>query len=206
MTLSGLSGLLLKFVQMIPFKRLTYILNDMLSNRMFKIFLNVKTSKRKCLSNSLTQSFVLAPILFNVYISDMPSTKSRKFGYANDLALLIDVTNFEEGEDILVDGLNILTHYYTSWCLKPNPDKTEVSVFHLNNKLANKRPCVKFNGVEFQYNNNPKYLRVFLDRTLSFKHHLTKTACKIRTRTKLIQILVGSDWGATIDSLRVSSI
>ena len=82
----------------------------------------------------------------------MPSTKSRKFGYADDLALLIEVTNFEEGEEILDDDLNVFTHYYTSWRLKPNIDKTEVSVFHLNNKLANKRPCVKFNGAVLSFN------------------------------------------------------
>ena len=122
------------------------------------------------------------------------------------MALLIEATNFEEGEEILDDDLNVLTHYYTSWRLKPNPDKTEVSVFHLNNKLANKRPCVKFHGVELQCNNNPKYLGVFLDKILSLKHYLTKTACKIRTRNNLIQNLAESNWGATGDSLRASSL
>ena len=35
--------------------------------------------------------------------------------------------------------------------------------------------------VELQYNPNPKYLGIHLDRTLSYKFHLTKTASKVRT-------------------------
>ena len=34
-------------------------------------------------------------LLFNIYISDMPETKSKKLGYANDLALAIDVDTYE---------------------------------------------------------------------------------------------------------------
>jgi len=31
---------------------------------------------------------VLTPILFNIYISDLPTTVSRKHAYADDLAIL----------------------------------------------------------------------------------------------------------------------
>jgi len=144
--------------------------------------MNNECSKWKKLNNGLPQGSVLAPLLFNIYISDMPETKSKKFGYADDLALAIEVDSYEEGETILEEDVKILFDYYSSWRLNPNPSKTEVSIFHLNNKLANKIPKVRFNDVLFQYNPNPKYLGVYLDRSLTFSHHLQKTSAKIRTR------------------------
>lgn len=38
---------------------------------------------------ALPQGSLLAPILFNVYTSDMPETISGKFPYADDLAIAI---------------------------------------------------------------------------------------------------------------------
>ena len=34
------------------------------------------------------QGSVLAPLLFNIYISDLPTTVSRKYAYADDLAMM----------------------------------------------------------------------------------------------------------------------
>ena len=100
---------------------------------------------------------------------------------------------FDEAEKVLEEDLKIINIYYTSWRLKPNPSKTVISVFHLNNKDACSRsPVVKFNNVELVHEKYPKYLGIYLDRTLSFKHHLEKTSLKIRTRNNLIHKLCGT--------------
>jgi len=38
--------------------------------------------------NGFPQGTLLAPFLFNICISDLPTTVSRKFAYADDLAIM----------------------------------------------------------------------------------------------------------------------
>jgi len=46
------------------------------------------------------------------------------------------------------------------------------------------------------------YLGVTLDRTLSYREHLTKTAGKLKNRNNLLMKLAGSTWGASTNTLR----
>jgi len=48
------------------------------------------------------------------------------------------------------------------------------------------------------------YLGVTLDRTLSFREHLTKTARQLKNRNNLLMKLAGSSWGANTETLRTS--
>jgi len=49
---------------------------------------NGKRSRLRRLKNGVPQVSVLAPLLFSIYISDLPAIVSRKCAYANDLALM----------------------------------------------------------------------------------------------------------------------
>jgi hypothetical protein len=160
----------------------------------------------KKLNNGLPQGSVLAPLLFNCYIADMPTTRSRKFGYADDWAIAIRSKSMEEMEETLTDDLNILGKYFHNWRLQPSLSKTEVACFHLNNRMANRELNVNFGNKLLHHNRYPKYLGVTLDRTLSFKQHLTKTASKLKTRNNIIQKLCGTSWGSSATTLRCSAL
>jgi len=49
---------------------------------------NGKRSRLPRLNNSIPQRSVLAPLLFNIYTSDLPTTASRKYAEAVDLAIM----------------------------------------------------------------------------------------------------------------------
>ncbi len=57
-------------------------------------------------------------------------------------------------------------------------------------------------GIQIVHNKNPKYLGVWLDRSLTYKHHLDKTSKKVNSRINIIQKIVGSKWGAKTNVLR----
>jgi hypothetical protein len=122
------------------------------------------------LNSVLPQGNVLAPILFNFYLSDLPSTAAQVFQYADDIAVTYQAKTFDECENNLEADIELLNHRS---CLQPNPGKTEMCVFHLNTHAANKQLDVMVNGTSIKHVNHPKYLLgVTLDRTLTFKSHL----------------------------------
>jgi hypothetical protein len=63
---------------------------------------------------------------------------------------------------------------------------------------------VALGGFPLKHNFTPKYLGIRLDRSLTFKHHLTGTARKLQTRNNIIHKLTGTSWGASSDVLRTS--
>lgn len=158
----------------------------MLSNRYFRVFLGDQCSRWRRLNNGLPQGSVLAPILFNLYLSDLPSTSSNIFQYADDIAMTFQSRTFEECEINLEADLEVLNQFFRCWRLQPNPAKTEMCVFHLTNQDANRELKIKFDNTDIQHVSHPKYLGVTLDRSLTFKPHLEKTALKVNGNVMLI--------------------
>lgn len=164
-----------------------------------------KTSRWKYLNDGLAQGSVLSPKLFNLYTGDMPNTVSRKILYADDKALVHEAPTFEELEYTLSDDLETMSKYYKDWRLIPNPAKSEVSVFHLNNREAARQLNVTFNGTTLNHNPNPIYLGVKLDRTLTYKEHLSSVSKKLAARVNIIQKLAGTGWGASAKALKTAT-
>lgn len=55
------------------------------------------------------------------------------------MALTIQTSTFEAAERILESGFRVLKEYYVNWCLCLNLGKTEVAMFHLDNKSAQRK-------------------------------------------------------------------
>jgi len=144
--------------------------------------------------------------MFNLYTNDLPVTHGRKFIYVDDMNLAIQSQYFSELESSLSADLARLSYYCRQWRLKPSAAKTVVSSFHLHNVSACRELSVLLDGQRIKYEHQPTLLCVTLDRTLSFKSHLTKTAAKLKNRNNLLTKLAGSSWGADADTLRTSAL
>ena len=136
----------------------------------------------------------------------MPPTSSSKYAYADDLAIISTSNSFEEAEHILTKDIQTLQAYYHQWRLKLNAQKTICSVFHLNNKEADRQLRVKLRGTLLPFSSTPTYLGVKLDRSLTFRHHLQNVAGKASARVCLLRRLCGHDWGADFTTLRSSTL
>ena len=97
-------------------------------------------------------------------------------------------------ETTIGDALDELTQYYRSNRLRANPDKTQVTAFHLRNKEANRSLKVEWNRTELENTPHPKYLGVNLDNKLSYNEHIHNTNMKVATRNNQLRKLSNSKW------------
>jgi hypothetical protein len=178
----------------------------MLSNRFFQVFLGDKSSRWRRLNNGIAQGSVLAPLLFSLYLSDIPSTLSNQYQYADDIALTYQHEFCSDCEANLEVDLQRLNQYIQRWRLQPNTSKTESCVFHLSTHRANRTLDVQFAAAQIQHVEHPNYLGVNLYRSLIYNTHLSNTAKKVAARVNLVRKLTGTNWGASAETLRTPSL
>ena len=165
-----------------------------------------KQSRLRRLKNDIPQVSVLASLLFNIYTYDLPSMISRKFAYADDLALLHSSGNWKDLEGTLSQDMSTLSAYLQTWRLKLSHTKTVTAAFHLNNREAKRELKVYNNGRLLPFCPTPTYLGVKLDRSLTFRHHLVGLRKKLSSRVTLLRRLVGSGWDAGAKTLRIVTL
>ena len=79
-------------------------------------------------------------------------------------------------------------------------------MFHLHNTSATYELSVYVDGLRLRHECHPTYLGVTLDRTLSYREHLAKTAFKLKNLNNLLMKLVGSTWGTSANTLWSSAL
>ena len=131
-------GLILKLFRMLPDSHMLHFIVEMISNRSFVLKTSDgQQSRLRRLKNGVPQGSVLAPLLLNIYIHDLPDTISKKYDYADDLTILKPTGNGRRlNESTLSQDMSTLALYLRQWRLKLSKDKTVSTVFHLNNKEA----------------------------------------------------------------------
>ena len=183
------------------------VIQNLLSNRRFYVELNNERSRWRLQKNGLPQGSVLSPSLFNIYTNDQPvQDGTRSFIYADDLCITAQYPTFPKVENIIEEALGNLTEYYRNNSLRANPDKTQVTAFHLRNREAKRSLKVKWNDTELENTAHPKYLGVTLDRTLSYKQHIQNTKMKVATRNNLLKKLANSQWGTNASTIRTTAL
>ena len=106
-------NLRLKLLRTIPDKHLVAFIMKTLSNRRFVLRTSDgQESRARHLKNRVPQGSILAPCLFNIYISDSPKTLSTKLAYADDLALAFTGPDWADVENAMNRNLSTLNTYY----------------------------------------------------------------------------------------------
>ena len=106
-------------------------------------------------------------LLLNHYIYDFPFTTSRKYAYADDLALLHLSRDWKGLEETLSQDMATLSAYLKTWRLKLSHGKTVTVAFHLHRREAKRELKVYANDKLLPFCSVPTYLRVKLDRSRS---------------------------------------
>ena len=138
----------------------------------------------------LPQGSVLVPLLFNIYTNDQPiHPNTRSFLYADDLCIATQKQSFEEVEQTLGDALAGVTPYYAVNHLRVNPEKTQISTFHLKTRDAQRELKVVWHGKLLAYSQKPVYLGVTLGRCITYKDRIAKINAKTGARNSILKKL-----------------
>ena len=146
---------------------------ELVQNRSFSLTTGSgKQSRLRRLKNGVPQGSVLAQILYNIYTSDLLSIVSKKYAYADDVALLLTFNNWKSLEGALGQDLITLSEYLQNWKLKLSHSKTVTAAFHLNNQESKHELVIYNNDNLLPFCTVPTYLGVKLENSLTFRHHI----------------------------------
>ena len=169
-----------------------------LDNREQQVTVDNKLSEKKVNSTGVPQGSILGPILFLIYINDLPNVTSLlMLLFADDCSLLITGKTLHEIIPKLNDELHKMCTWFRAHELALHPEKTKFMIFTLNEKNINFDEL----NINLNYNNanqnDPdlikrlsfvnskskvpaiKFLGVYIDPSLSFKFHLEKIKSSI---------------------------
>ena len=146
-----------------------------LANRMQRTICNGKLSGLNDIKCGVPQGSIIGPLFFLVYVNDLKNVlmNNNYQLYADDTVIYCTKKSFEEAN---VDLQNILDKFGV-WCsenaLTINVKKTKVMAFGSKNNIKkDKGKNLLLNGEKISLVPTFKFLGVFLDQTLNFRHHL----------------------------------
>ena len=91
------------------------------------------------------QGSVLSPLLFLIYVNDMPDPKhplNSKFQFANDTGLWATSKKASLAANRLQRDLDALAEWCTKWRMKLNPEKTKLIMFSRTLKETANKPTL----------------------------------------------------------------
>ena len=156
---------------------ITGIVNDWfrsyLSLRPQKVKINGFLSDEQYIKCGVPQGSVLGPLLFLIYINDMPyaSTILDIHLFVDDTSIFMSNKNLEELQTIVNSELVNISDWLISNKLTLNVSKSNFIIIHPPQRKRNKQVTIKINGENLEEKSHTKYLGVLIDKNLNWKAH-----------------------------------
>ena len=162
-----------------------------LSNRQQQVVIENECSDSVSVTSGVPQGSVLGPILFLIYINDLPDTiKSKVRLFADDTAVYIAVSSLEDAATLQRD-LDRLCLWEDEWDMEFNPDKC--TVIHITRSKKPIPSSYVLHGRVLETVPSAKYLGVNISSNLTWNDHIQKVStsgnrtlgfCKRNIRSK----------------------
>ena len=169
------------------------------------VFQNHKSGSFR-VRRSVPQASVLGPVLFSLFINDLPASLLFSVScslYADDLAIWSSSPSVPTAVEATQGALFRLERWSKHWCLPLNPSKCEASFFSVDSHQANLQPNLLLLGSYLHLNPTPTFLGVTFDRTRSFSKPVSSLKAKFFPRLKALRCFSASSWGPSMKSLSV---
>ena len=151
----GVQGNLLRWIE------------NFLSNRVQKVLVNGEESNPAPVTSGIPQGSVLGPILFSIYINDLPDVVGNTVKlFADDTKLYSVVDSVERKEDLQMD-INNLSKWSKEWLLSFNKNKCKHMHFGTSFHSA-----YSIENEIIRTETKEKDLGIIIDNELKFQEHI----------------------------------
>ena len=206
-------GLRYKLAHMGLPTKLVRLLSSFLTDRSIKVRAMDELSAPVTLNAGTPQGSVLSPLLFNIYVNDVPINPRNQCSagqFADDLSMWSTSGTRNINYIRIQRALDDIERWCSTWRIKINVGKTQLTTFsktrdkvrkvkRVTNKFDNK-PLTLF-GQVITEKKKMTLLGVTFDQNLSYVHHCKEKAIEASRRLNMLRMLRGKNWGANSRTL-----
>ena len=158
-----------------------------LTDRETFVALRQTSSNRHPLTVGIPQGSIIGPILFIIYINDLPSVSDILSCtlFADDTNFTLTNTNYNDMTTTLNSELVRINDWTTANRLTINVSKTELLLF-TNRDVDPHVDQVSLNGDRVGFVGQARFLGVIIDNSLNFKEHLRIVAQKVSKHSGIL--------------------
>ena len=184
-----------------PLHLLRYI-NNYITDRSMFFAINNTTSPSIALNYGVPQGSSISPILFVIYVSDLPSPmhnyKVHRSQFADDICDFTSAKHTRLIQQQLQNSIDQITTYSGIYRIGLNAGKTAQIFFPGKCHTSEKNiKHVTINNTNIPIYNKAKFLGVTFDSSLSFKTHINITASKAKHRIMRLHTIYNQSFGPT---------
>ena len=155
-------------------------LESYLSNRKQFVSINGSESSMKIMEHGIPQGSILGPLLFIIYINDIPEVAhfAKFILYADDANIILTADTIEqinEQLEILIDNLQ---KWVNSNGLVLNLKKTKYMIFAQTRNTKLPQPLI-ITDTLIEHIHEARFLGVIMDDKLSWSHHIKSVESKM---------------------------
>lgn len=164
---------------------LILLIQSYLHRRNFFVDFQGHGSDYREITAGVPQGSVLGPLLFIIYVNDIPSPINGTLAlFADDTAIINNSGNYKLLMMKSSEQLGLVCKYFNKWKIKLNNNKTEVLITSHNRRHVTH--VLKSNDISISNNKHVKYLGVYLDSNLTFTYHISQTITKAKVAISIL--------------------